>query len=197
MPSRFPSLNPPATPKEQITSVTIAAPVAQEQPTPRIIESVPTESKATSIATGCVACATGHLATCSGILNESMRFAHGKEGLASPEVVDRIGMCLDELNAMERVDLRPEMTVQLTGWEKDLANKTLDESRQIRHALEGIQDINSLEQVAAKTQTVRKEIGRAWFQNKLNAMSPEDKEEVKRRVIAKIEEMASSPENSL
>lgn len=70
------------------------------------------ETKATSIASGCVPCAIGHLGTCSGLLNEAMRFAN-KDGMTSPEVIDRVGMCLDELNAMERVDLRPEMVVNL------------------------------------------------------------------------------------
>ena len=155
-------------------------------------EVVVEEEKATTIATGCVPCAMGHFGTCTGILNESLRFAHGQEGMASPEVIDRVNMCMDELNAMERVDLRPEMTVQLTGWEKELAERALTESRGIRHALEGIQDVNSLEAVAAKTQTTRKEIGRTWFQNKLQNMSPTDKDEIKRRVMAKIEEMASA-----
>jgi hypothetical protein len=102
---------------------------------------------------------------------------------------------MDELNAMERIDLRPENLVQLSGWEKELAEKALSESRQIRHNLEGLKNVDNLEQVAAKTQTSRKAIGRAWFEKKLSSMPEADKEEVKRRVIAKIEEMASSPEN--
>lgn len=153
-----------------------------------------TPKKATEIATGCVPCAMGHFGTCTGILNESLRFAHGKEGLSSPEVIDRVNMCMDELNAMERVDLRPEMTVQLTGWEKELAEKALAESRNIRHTLEGIKDINGLEQAAAITQSTRKDIGRQWFQKKMANLPPEDKEEIKRRVMAKIEEMAAAEE---
>jgi hypothetical protein len=90
--------------------------------------------------------------------------------------------------------LRPEMTVQLTGWEKELAEKALTESRQIRHQLEGLKDINELEATAAKTQSTRKEIGREWFQKKLQTLNPDDKEEIKRRVLAKIEEMAAAEE---
>jgi len=150
--------------------------------------------KASQIATGCVPCAMGHFGTCTGILNESIRFSRSPDGLASPEVIDRVGMCMDELNAMERVDLRPEMTVQLSGWEKDLADRTLAESRKIRHTLENLKSIEELEQVAALTQSTRKEIGRAWFQNKMDAMPPEDKEEVRRRLKEKIEEMAQSEE---
>ena len=171
---------------ENVSSPGIQITVNQKKESPVVT------GEATRIATGCVPCAMGHFGTCSGILNESLRFAHGQEGLGSPEVIDRVNMCMDELNAMERVDLRPEMTVQLNGWEKQLAEKALSESRAIRHQLEGVQDVNSLEQAAARTQSSRKEIGRAWFQNKLNAMPPEDKEEIKRRVMAKIEEMAGS-----
>jgi hypothetical protein len=154
----------------------------------------PVENKAKEIATGCIPCAMGHLGTCSGILNESVRFAKTDAGVGSPEVIDRVNMCLDELNAMERVDLRPEMTTQLTGWEKDLAERALAESRSIRHTLEGMKDVKELEKVAATTQTSRKEIGRTWFQNKLVNMNDTDKEEIKRRVLAKIEELAAAEE---
>jgi len=148
--------------------------------------------KATTIATGCVPCSLGHVGTCSGLLNESIRFSHGPDGLKSPEVIDRINMCLDELNTMERVDLRPEMTTQLKGWEKELAERALTESRNIRHSLEGLQKIEELEQAAAKTQTIRQEIGRSWYQNKLANLTPDDKAEISRRVMAKIEEMATT-----
>lgn len=122
--------------------------------------------KATSIEAGCVPCALGHLSTCSGLLNEAMRFAK-KDGVGSGEVIDRMNMCLDELNAMERVDLRPEMITSLPKWEKSLANSVLTESRQMRHQLEGISSTEDLERVAGNTQTVRRQIGRDWFQEKL------------------------------
>jgi len=81
-----------------------------------------TQGKASEIATGCVPCAIGHFGTCSGLLNEAMRFAKS-EGIESSEVIDRVNMCLDELNSMERVDLRPEMIAELPEWEKELANR--------------------------------------------------------------------------
>jgi hypothetical protein len=163
-------------------------PETKKEPIMKLEQSA--DGKATKIATGCVPCAMGHFGTCSGILNESVRFAHGEDGVASPEVIDRVNMCMDELNAMERVDLRPEMTTQLTGWEKELAERALTESRATRHALEGLTDVEGLEKAAAAVQTTRKEIGRQWFQKKLNALSPQDKEEISRRVMAKIDEMA-------
>ena len=47
--------------------------------------------EATKIETGCVPCAIGHLGTCSGLLNEAIRFA-GKDGMDSEEVIDRVGL---------------------------------------------------------------------------------------------------------
>ncbi len=140
--------------------------------------------KATSVQAGCLPCAVGHFGTCNGLLSEAVRFA-SKDGIASPEVLDRVNTCLDELNAMERVDLRPELMVNLPPWEKDLAERALLASRETRHGLEGIRSKDDLEQLAAKTTTVRKEIGREWFQGKLSRLSPEEQSKVK----AKVEEL--------
>lgn len=144
-----------------------------------------TEHKAKSIASGCIPCSLGHFSTCSGLLNEAMRFAL-KEGM-SGEVNDRVNMCVDELNALERVDLRPEMTTNLTGWEKDLAVKTLNTSRSIRHSLEGLDSVEALEKAAADTQANRKEIGREWFQHK-TAVLPPDLQKKAMEELAKVED---------
>jgi len=145
------------------------------------------ESKATSVEAGCVPCAIGHLGTCSGLLNEMMRFAK-KDGVGSSEVIDRVNMCLDELNAMERVDLRPELIAQLPTWEKELANKALTVSRSTRHGLEEISTVGQLEKVAATTQTARQEIGRTWFKERLGKMSKEERTEVVEKAVEKLKE---------
>lgn len=184
---------------EQAPTAPTVIKIQQETPPETVIidstSKIVPEGKASSIVSGCVPCALGHVGAGSGLLNEGMRFAHTPEGMSSPEVIDRINMCLDELNTMERIDLRPEMLVQLQGWEKELAEKTLTESRAIRHKLEAIMTVEDLEQVAAQMQTTRQEIGRGWFQKKLSTMSPDDKEEIKSRVMAKIEELAKSDES--
>ncbi len=146
-----------------------------------------TEGKASSIATGCVPCAIGHLGTGSGVINEAVRFAK-KDGLQSREVIDRVNMCLDELNAMERVDLRPEMIVNLTSWEKELANQALVASRSIRHELEGLSSVGELERAAANIQTTRTEIGRRWFQERLSRIPKEEEEILVKQAIDKLEE---------
>jgi len=131
-------------------------------------------------------CAIGHLGTCSGLLAESLRFGR-KDGIDSGEVIDRANLCLDELNAMERVDLRPELIVGLPEWEKKLANQALDESRAVRHSLEGLSTVEELEKVAARVQTARQEIGRNWFKEKLTKMPKEEKSELVEKTIEKLE----------
>jgi intein/homing endonuclease len=144
-------------------------------------------------------CSLGHVGTCSGLLNEATRFARGPEGAQSPEVIDRVNMCLDELNSLEREDLRPEKVTQLTGWERDLADKVLNASRATRHKLEDVTNINTrgLEQIASETQTVRQQIGREWFQNKIAGLTPADQESIKARVMAKLTEMKKQAEEEV
>ena len=142
--------------------------------------------KASSIEAGCVPCAIGHLGTCSGLLNEAMRFAK-KEGIASSEVINRVNICMDELNALERVDLRSELTLNLPPWEKELADKALVASRSTRHGLEGLTGVADLEKITAITQSTRQEIGRAWFKERLARMSPEEKRNITEKAIEKLE----------
>lgn len=151
--------------------------------------------KATAIATGCVPCSLGHLGTCTGLLNEAMRFAR-TDGVGSDEVISRVNMCMDELNALERVDLRPEMLQDLPPWEKDLAEKALALSRSVRHGLEGISDVNTLETVAAQTQTSRQEIGRAYFKERLSRMTPEQQQQVKQELQRRVEQKEQANEQS-
>jgi len=150
--------------------------------------------KASNVATGCVPCSVNHLSTCSGLLNEGMRFAH-KDGLESGEVIERVSMCMDELNALERVDLRPEMIHGLPEWEKTLAEKALNLSRTLRHDLEQVSDISALEGIAAKTQTARQEIGKSWFKQRLEHMTPEQRQEVEERLKQREEEQRNQEGN--
>ena len=53
-------------------------------------ETTEDSSKASSIEAGCIPCAIGHLGTCSGLLNEAMRFAK-KDGVESTEVITPLG----------------------------------------------------------------------------------------------------------
>lgn len=153
-------------------SGSLGAPLSQEPSAPST-----TQEKATSIASGCIPCSIGHLGTCSGLLNEAMRFAR-KDGIQSEDVINRVNMCMDELNALERVDLRPEMTQGLPQSQKPLVDKALNLSRSLRHDLESLSDISTLETVAAKTQATRQEIGKVWFRQRLDGLPPEQRKSI-------------------
>jgi hypothetical protein len=174
-----------------------AAPISE----PIAVAATPVSEKATGTATGCVPCSIGHLGTCSGLLNEAMRFARN-DGVESDEVITRVNMCLDELNALERVDLRPEMIHGLPEWEKGLAERALSLSRAIRHDLEQLPTVSGLEGIAGKTQTERQAIGKEWFKGKIVRMPPEQqklalekaKELAANRAAQEVEKRWDSPE---
>lgn len=128
---------------------------------------------------GCVPCATGHLSTTTGLLDESMRFAR-TEGIASDEVIDRMAKSLKELNAMERVDLSPEKIAWLPAWEKEIAEKALELSRATRHAIEGTRSVDDLEKAAADISTGYQEITRLYFGHRLREENNAGKAEVGR-----------------
>jgi len=153
--------------------------IEENQPPP------PEGEETEDIATGCIPCSLGHLGTCTGLLNEAMRFARA-DGVNSNEVIDRVNMCVDEISALERVDLRPEKTAGLPLWEKDLAKDTLAVSRSIRHSLEAITSVDQLETIAAQTQQTRQMIGREWYQHRLSSMTPEDKEQLRANIENKL-----------
>lgn len=159
-----------------------------EAPTSEIPGKFSGRDKAIETATGCLPCGIGHLGTCTGLLNEAMRFAKS-DGIDSNEVIDRVGMCLDELNAMERVDLRPEMVVSLPAWEKELVNEVLVASRATRHALEELKTVDSLEKTAADTQSIRTRIWRAWIKSKMQHLTSEEQIRIQQKVTEKLEEL--------
>lgn len=144
------------------------------------------DGQAEEIPTGCVPCSIGHLGTCAGLLNEAVRFADN--GMADREVTKRALMCLQELNTMERVDLRSQMISQLHGEERELAEQALKVSRDARHSIEGMRTREDLVQAAAKLSTRQMDIGTRWFDLKLNSLSPEDQEEVRAKIRDKMRE---------
>ncbi len=144
-----------------------------------------TDGSESSVAAGCVPCSINHLATCSGLLSEGMRFARS-DGLQSNEVIDRVTHCLEELSTMEREDLAPVKVARLPEWERALANEAANTSRNIRHRLEGLASINDLEAAAADAQGARQDIGRGWFKERLSRMDQGEKEELTQKAIERI-----------
>lgn len=107
-------------------------------------------------ATACLSCTRDHFSTISGALAEALRFARD-EGMDNKDVQGRIGLALDEHNAMERIDLAAEAITKLTGKEKELAEWSLKKSRELRHMVGEIETVNDLEKAAAKAANVRRE----------------------------------------
>jgi hypothetical protein len=107
----------------------------------------------------CLPCSRDHLSTVSGALGEAIRFSR-KEGINHPEVQRRLGLSLDELNMLERIDLSPEQMIRLKGPEKQLAEWGLNKSRELRHKLTQVQSHDELEKVAAEASEVRTEFMR-------------------------------------
>jgi len=123
-----------------------------------------TSTSLDSISTGtaCIPCSRDHLSVTSSALSEGIRFAREK-GVKDPEALRRIRIALDELNVMERIDLAPDEIVKLKGAEKELADWTLKQSRELRHAITAIKDVETMEQAAARASAVTEEfMGRLW-----------------------------------
>jgi hypothetical protein len=163
----------------------------EESEEPR--EGLPGGSKSISQGTACIPCSQDHLSTCSGLLAEALRFAR-KDGVESAEVISRIGLCRDELNAMERVDLRPEVTWQLPDWERKLASDVLNSSRGLRHDMAEILSVDDLEKVAGSAQSVRGEIGKQWLKGRISNMSPGEKAKVREKAQEILDEQLISEE---
>jgi len=138
--------------------------------------------------TACIPCSNDHLSTCSGLLAEALRFAR-QDGVDSPEVISRVGLCRDELNAMERVDLRPELTSQLPGWEKEIATDALNGSRGLRHDMAGMLTVDDLETIAGKAQRLRGQVGEQWLRGRIANMSSGEKEKLSPRARDILEDL--------
>ena len=137
-------------------------------------ETVETEAPAPpevseDIATACVPCTIGHMSACAGLLNEAVRFK--KDGLNSNQVMDDIGKCSMELNALERVDLTPEKIETTKGWERPIAEEALQQSRSLRHRLEEVKDMEELEKIAADTQKYYTKLNRDWYKGRLSKLN--------------------------
>ena len=122
-----------------------------------------TSQASVSAGTACLPCSRDHLSVTSSALGEAVRFAREK-GVKDPEALRRIRIALDELNIMERIDLAPDETAKLKGAEKELADWTLNQSRNLRHAITAIKDAESMEQAAARASQITEEFMKKLFE---------------------------------
>jgi len=190
---------------------TMAASQSQDKPSietklPPITQEVAPAPEQEGIATACVTCALGHFSTSSGLLNEAIRFK--EDGITNNEILDRIAMCLEEQNALERVDLTPERLQKTSAWEREIAEEALKQSRKLRHRLEGMSTIEELEQATVDATTYYKQLNRQWYKGRSahlikgkvetmeSKVSPEDKERIREK-SATMKEEKRWAENSI
>lgn len=141
--------------KEQVKTFRKPIPIPPE---PQVEYVVKTEKDLTSekIEKGvsCLPCSRDHVSTASAVLNEAVRFSRNGD-MGHVEVQRRIGIALDELNAMERIDLAADSIEGLAGYEKEVAIEAANDSRDLRHAITAIKTPEDLQKVAAKAANVR------------------------------------------
>ncbi len=109
-----------------------------------------------SKSTACIPCSKAHISAVSGSLSESIRFARDG-GIKHPEVVDRLGIATDELAAMERIDLAPYKIESLKGEEREFAEWIVGRTRDLRHSLDAISNVEALEKAAVEAAGFRDE----------------------------------------
>jgi len=149
------------------------------------------------VKSACLPCGIGHFSTSSALLNEAVRFK--KDGLASPQVLDDIAQAIGEQNALERIDLTPAKIELLPDWEKEMASLALEKSRELRHRLESVQNMDELIQIAVETEEYYKYLNREWSSKRLKDCptcqinTDEDIEESGEEVKVK----AEAPKNKL
>lgn len=141
----------------------------KEHPSSPTVIAIPQEKS--EVADACLPCAVGHFSASSGVLKEALRFKSG--GITSNEIIDRIACALEEQNALEREDLTPEKIQRLPGWEREIAEEALTQSRQLRHKLEVVQTIDELEQVAADTRAYYLKLIRQWHKGRFGYLGSE------------------------
>jgi len=148
--------------KESENSETVSVPKPASKPLQPPIEKQSGASMEQSKSTACIPCSKAHISAISGALSESIRFAKDG-GVTHPEVIDRLGIATDELAAMERIDLAPYKIESLKGEEKEFAEWIVEKTRDLRHSLDGITDVNKLERTAAEAAGFRDEfLPRFW-----------------------------------
>ena len=133
--------------------------------------------------TACLACSKHHFSTVSAALNEAVRFARS-EGIKNREVIRRIGIAIDELNILERIDLATDKITKLPENEREVAEWALKKARDIRHAIDAIKTPKDLEEAAGLAAEVR-----TSFLEKLFGLYKElDIDEIVKRVCGSLSE---------
>lgn len=167
-------------PKQVVGPQPAITPPAEQ---PEIIEET-SESKVEK-GTACLPCVNGHSYACIGFLSEANRMS--PDGLNS-ESLFRVDKCLGEIAAAERIDLAEERIAKLPPEEQIIARTALKKFREVRHDLEGITSKEVLQKANVKMIELQEYVGAEWLKIRLAKMPKEEKEEMTKKVIQKLEE---------
>lgn len=144
-------------------------------------------SQITAEGKGCIPCAADHFSTVAGALSESLRFAR-TEGIDHQEVLDRIALSFDELNIMERIDAAPEKLERLSEEERTIMRDATIRSRELRHSLSDLKNVDDLEAVAAEAHRAGTDFRNTLFRLQLGKLQPEDRQRVQERAREMVDE---------
>lgn len=128
----------------------------------------------------CIPCSGDHMSTVAGELAEAIRFAR-EGGVTHPEVMFRITDAEDQLNALERIDGAPIKVQKLPADEKALMNEMIASSREMRHMLKDIANVEDLEALAAHAQEQRRKYRMKMFELQMAKLSPEQKRKIEEK----------------
>jgi len=110
-----------------------------------------------NVAVACLPCTRAHLVTAIGALKEALRFAR-VDGVAHPEVQDRLDAAAEEIAVMERIDLAPERLAVAPKEEQAVLEDLLPRIRMIRQkVLNEISSVDDLKEVAREAVEVYKQ----------------------------------------
>jgi len=174
---------------DKLSSIAETTPTSQqEEPLLHTEESVK-ETKNTSDltdekiegGTACLECSIDHFSTASGLLNEAWRMASDRT-LFDKEIQGRIGAARDEMNALERIDLKAANIINLPKKEHGIAMKALADARNLRHIVSGIRNKEGLEKAAAFSLKARENFQSSVFElaleeDRIDKMVPEGLDE--------------------
>jgi len=128
----------------------------------------------------CIPCGSDHFSTVAGGLSEAMRFARSN-GMDNEEVLNRIAVAQDELNAFERWDGSPDKLERLPEDERSLMNDMLNKSRQLRHQMSEVRTVDDLGKVAAEAQEANKDYRSKLLRMQLGKGDQEDKKKIREK----------------
>lgn len=135
----------------------------------------------------CAPCSADHFSTVAGGLSEALRFAR-TSGVQHPQVLQRISLCFDELNIMERIDAAPSLLESLSDAERELMRQASAWGRDLRHEMSDIKSVEDLESVTGHAQKVNRDFRSVLFKLQFSKLSPEEQARLKVRAREIIED---------